>query len=219
MRPRPSSFAASLVLALVPTLTSAGAGRATDWTQRPALPLASSAATAGDVPFVPHRDAGEHGSYLAVNLRFAEFAALRRGLEARLGQTLEHRGEAHITVITPVEFRQVLSPHLSIEEVEAAAGAIQGARFAVVCLGRGQSAPDGRAGPTYYVVLDAPALVAARQRVFDLYVARGGEPSLFDPAAYHPHVTLGFTRRDLHVQDGVFKGRNSCFLPLAPDAA
>lgn len=55
-------------------------------------------------PFIPHTESKPYGSYLAMNLPFEPIEALRKELERRESVSLAHRGEAHITVITPPEF-------------------------------------------------------------------------------------------------------------------
>jgi len=124
---------------------------------------------------------------------------------------LKNRGEAHITVITPPEFAALVKA-VSIDEVNEIARAekIQNSRIEAVCLGSGQAIVDGRGERTYFVVVRALDLVRIRARIYDRYLKNGGANGVFDPNHFYPHVTLGFTKSDLHEQQGVVKGENSC---------
>jgi len=53
--------------------------------------------------------------------------------------------------------------------------------------------------------------VDIRREIQKLYVKKGGVGALFEAEAFWPHVTVGFTYRDMFLEDGVFKGHNSCF--------
>jgi len=59
--------------------------------------------------------------------------------------------------------------------------------------------------------MDAPGLFDIRREIEKLYRKRGGEGALFQAESFWPHVTVGFTYRDMFLEDGVFKGLNSCF--------
>jgi 2'-5' RNA ligase len=173
------------------------------------------------VAFIPHIGAGDFDNYLAMNLPFAPVQNLREQLERLLGKTgttpLKHRGEAHITVITPPEYAKVLSKVLSMNDVNRIADSlhIQRAKFDVLCVGRAQIALDGRPEQTYFVVVQSADLLAIRRAVFKRYVERGGEPSLFDPTHFYPHITIGFSKRDLHEEgDNVRKGQQCCIIAV-----
>jgi hypothetical protein len=168
----------------------------------------------GGLSFVPHTAPG-FGSYLEMEIPYPPVRTLFDALAPFTGP-LHSRGEAHITVITPPEFQNVLSARLTIEAIDTIAleESIQSSRFSLVCVGKAQAAIEGKSESTYYLIVASPDLVRIRHRIFDAYVQRGGEPSHFDPEAFDPHITVGFTRRDLQESDGVFKGRNSCRYPV-----
>ncbi len=183
--------------------------------ERPSFVLSTAVhATANEV-FVPHLGEGGRARYLAMAVPFAPVEALRRLVDAHLGRALVHRGEAHITVLTPPEYADI-APYVTIEHIHALAAAanIQDIVFEVACLGRGDASLEGRVESTYFVVVESSGLRALRRQIFDAYVAGGGPPSRFDPEAWNPHITLGFTRRDLHASDGVHKGENACWADL-----
>ncbi|KAF9952967.1 hypothetical protein BGZ72_005781 [Mortierella alpina] len=134
--------------------------------------------------------------------------------------TLRTRGEAHITVITPPEYDKVLHPAgVTIEELNDLAtmgpqrNRLQKARFGVECLGRVQvvSKPGNVFQQAVQIILkDYEDLVNYRWDVFHLFVEKGGNPALFDPESFSPHITLGYRHRDLFEADGVFKRKNAC---------
>lgn len=191
----------------------------------PAAPLPLSAAVheTAELAFEPHGGPGPFGSYLAMSLPFAPVDRLRRALEERLGQALKHRGEAHITVITPPEYDRLLRPHLSIAEIDeiARAAGIQRARFTVRCLGRasaelerGEGVEGSETAHAYFLVIASDDLLEIRRAVHRALVARGGDAGGFDPERWQSHITVGFTHRDLHESDGASKGPESCWAPV-----
>lgn len=146
--------------------------------------------------------------YIAQNLKYAPFEELRHQVENRLKIELKHRGEAHITVVTPPEWT-VLSQKLTMAEVQSWAeqNVLHRASYRPVCVGRFRKGHQS----TYYVVVESPALLAFRERLKAQYLERGGQGE-FDPARFKPHITLGFTHRDLHEQDGAVKDATSCWM-------
>lgn len=166
--------------------------------------------------FVSHRGEGKYSSYLMQDINYLPVQQLFEQLEVRLQRSLKSRGEAHITTITPVEYFQVLKPYLSIAQVEAIAlkANIQAADFTVVCVGRGEVKTAQRVMHTYYVVVESEALLRIRRQIFQAFVDNGGDKKAFDPDKFYPHITLGFTDRDLHLSDGVVKDKTSCHYPL-----
>lgn len=177
------------------------------------LALSSSCTTRAsiasyDAPFIPHMEPRPFGSYLSRNVHYPPVRAKLEGLEARLGRSLKNRGEAHITVITPPEYDRALKSHISIERIHEIARNqdIQRTDFQVVCMGRGRKDAD----ETYFLVVTAPALLEIRRHVHREFIAAGGSPADFDPENFYPHITLGFTNKDLHQEDGVIKNELSC---------
>lgn len=169
--------------------------------------------------FLEHARPTPFGSYLAQNLHYPPFADLRGALEGRLGHGLLNRGEAHLTLITPPEFDQVLKTHLSMEDLHGLArdADIQGFDFEPICLGRAAKTLEEGPAETFFVVVRSDAARALRARIHALFVERGGSAGAFEPDKYDPHITLGFTVRDLHREDGVRKDESSCWRPLYVD--
>ncbi|KAI8324910.1 hypothetical protein GQ54DRAFT_255654 [Martensiomyces pterosporus] len=191
----------------------------------PTYTLQRGALDSSNIPFSNHSIDKPFGSYLQQTLDFAPFQVLFNSINATVG-TLKSRGEAHITVVTPPEFDRVLKPAgVTIQEIQdiALKRDIQCARLKPVCLGRfSGSLPnpltDADKGKflLYSVVLaDVHGdLVNIRRDIFKLYRKKGGEGALFQPEGFWPHVTIGFDRRDLFIEDGFYKGSNYCYAPI-----
>lgn len=154
--------------------------------------------------------------YIALDLEFAPIETLRRQVEAHIGRALVHRGEAHITIISPPEHR-VLTQLFSASEIAnqmKLALAQQNALIEATCIGKGEAMIDGQLAQTYFIVVKAEALFEFRQGLEREFRRRGGDSNAFRAARFFPHITLGFTKRDLHETDGVVKDGGSCFLTL-----
>lgn len=149
-----------------------------------------------------------HPNYLAQNLQFLPFDKIRTQLEHKLERTLLHRGEAHITVLSPPEW-EILTSHLRPTHIEEIAQIfkIQQMPFEVLCVGS-YSSPDK--GATYFLVINSPHLFDLRTRIHRAFTQLGGNPDKFDPTHYFPHITLGFDVKDFHHADGAIKDSSSC---------
>ena len=119
--------------------------------------------------------------------------------------SLETRGEAHITLITPPEFK-VLVKKIPAEILHQMADKFikTTPSFEHVCLGLGEKFG---AGKTYFVVIKSADLLAFRASL--AHVSKL-PVTAFDPANFYPHVTIGFTQRDLHLEDGITKDTRAC---------
>ncbi|KAJ2798067.1 hypothetical protein H4R20_004953 [Coemansia guatemalensis] len=189
----------------------------------PSFNLRRGALCSNKVPFQSHSEDRPFGSYLQQTLDFAPFQDLFTAVSAAAGVALQSRGEAHITVVTPPEFDYVLKQvGVTIEEIEAIAidANIQGARLKPVCLGRFNGSLPRPTSDTdkgdfvlySLVVADGHGdLLRIRQQISKLFHDKGGEGALFQPEAFWPHVTIGYDRRDLFVEDGIYKGKNFCY--------
>ena len=151
--------------------------------------------------FVPHVD------YLAREVSYPPVAMVRDQVHHRLGITLKDRGEAHITVVTPPELAK-LQPRLSLDDINKIAKKrkIERSKFDIVCLGEGQK----EVLRTFFIVVNSPELVQLRHEISRAFQKKGGKPDDFEPAHFFPHITVGFTERDLHESDGVIKNRGAC---------
>lgn len=168
-------------------------------------------ATESRPAFVPHRGRG-FASYVAVALPGAPAGALKLAAESAFGEKLEWRREAHLTAITPPEFHDVLASRLKIEDLERIAQetGLQQAPIEPVCLGRGEALVEGARHRAYFVVVRSPEALRFRRAVAEAFEAKGGAKGAFRAERWYPHVTIGFTKRDLHEEDGVRKDDNLC---------
>jgi 2'-5' RNA ligase len=134
-----------------------------------------------------------------------------KAIEKTIGRKLTNRGEAHITVVTPLEFDQVLKPFLTIEEINKIAkdNSIQESSFDILCIGSGRKELDGVNEETFFFVVESPDLLKIRHKIQEAFEAAGGKKSLFNGNYFFPHITIGFTKRDLHISDQVIKDDRS----------
>lgn len=160
-----------------------------------------------------HNELVAPGDWLGVGLEYKPYASLREALEKKLGMNLKNRGEAHLTVITPPEMKVLLAAAagLTAEKIAAMAKAfhIQSSDFKTVCIGQGHKGAE----KTYFVIVRSSHAREFRKAIF----TRAGRPAGFHPDEFYPHITLGYTDRDLHAQDGVIKDEKSCFEKVNSD--
>lgn len=165
------------------------------------------------MPFIPHNGAGKYQSYLSLNLPYAPIKRLRKEVEAAYGVTLKSRGEAHITVVTPPEYDK-LKAHIEIDAInELVMGSVQFTPFEIICLGRGVAYLGNKSESTYFLVVTSRGLDDIRHLIHREFMQAGGDSSAL-AREYTPHITIGFTQRDLHAQDGVSKNETSCIAPV-----
>lgn len=157
-----------------------------------------------------------YGTYLQMNVNFKPVKDLFYQLDEFLADSLNKtnaRTEAHITVLTPIEYQNFFKPlNISMNEINHVAldYKIQKSDYKILCIGKGES--DTRTEATYYLVVESKNLLKIRKELYELYLIKGGIPSRFDPESFYPHITIGYSAaRDLHLADGVHKGRNSCW--------
>ena len=102
-----------------------------------------------------------------------------------------------------------------MDEIDAIArsSGIQEARFDLLCVGRGVAVLDNKTEETYFVVVKSAALVSIREKVVALFKSRGGDPARIRP--FYPHITIGYTKRDLFEADGVIKDLKSCWANIS----
>lgn len=179
--------------------------------------LSKKAFDNSSLPFISHQGNGLFDSYLSMEIQFEPIAELFKQVLVLKRFQMTSRGESHITVVTPVEFNDVLKSKITMDEIDGIAknSAIQASKYEAVCVGKGSLEIDKKLEQTFYVVVRSPALVKLREEVQKLFIKKGGDGNLFKPSQYYPHITLGFTKRDLHESDGVTKDERSCFGDLS----
>lgn len=154
-------------------------------------------------------------SYLSLDLAYPEIEKIRKEVESQLGYSLKNRGEAHVTVITPPEFAK-LKKHLSMKEIEFLAQemGLQKTAYQFLCVGKGSLNEGNKNENTFYIVIQSERLFQIREAIHQLYVKKGGKAEDFNAELYYPHITLGYTKRDLHLEEGVKKDASSCIYGL-----
>lgn len=179
----------------------------------------------GELKAVVATGAGRFDNALAMNIRAEQFPGLRQKISEVIGRPLAFfklwnpQGEAHITVITPVEYADILQgsdpkkPILSMDEIGAIAEAagIQTSPIEILSLGSGKKLLDGKMEETFFLIVSSENLLKIRRDIHQAFVRKGGKPEAWDPDHFYPHITIGYTLRDLHEADGVLKDvANSC---------
>lgn len=165
------------------------------------------------MPFIGHSGTGQWDNSLAMNLPYGPAMNARQDISALLGLRLDYfkgwdpRGEAHITVITPVEYWDALRQKLSMAEIDAIAldCHIQASDVKLLGIGSGRAILNAKKEETFFIIVESKNLLRIRREIARRFIEKGGRPGLFDPETFYPHITLGFTLRDLHIQDGVIK--------------
>lgn len=155
-----------------------------------------------------------HPNWLGLNLDPQPLDQIRDQLEAMEGTPLKSRGESHITLISPPEFEK-LQKFVSMTDMELSANRldIQQTHWQPVCVARATDPKESKR-VTYYVVVDSPGLLEIRRELFRLFVKNGGDPADFNLVNYYPHITIGFTQRDLFDTDGIIKDKRYCVFDL-----
>lgn len=156
--------------------------------------------------FKPHRN------YLCMEINYAPVKEIFNSLSKDIPHKLKTRGEAHITVLTPPEFYNI-KDYITIDRINEIAleENIQRSDIDICCIGRGSKNIDNNNEYTYFIVVKSYNLIRIRQRILNEIIKNGGSLSLFDPYEFYSHITLGFTKRDLHLQDGIVKNKTSFF--------
>lgn len=163
-----------------------------------------------------------HSNALAMNIQYEPILKLRQDIQKliKLRESLKFLttwgadGEAHVTVITPPEAVKLLSDnekYISQSRIDQIAKdfKIQASDLKILGLGSGKKLIDGCEEQTFYLVVKSKNLLDIRRRIYKEFMSRGGNANDFDPDHFFPHVTIGYTLRDLHESDGIIKDINS----------
>lgn len=121
--------------------------RTTSLPRLPTLLIPEAIYNTGEIEFQSHIGPKPFQSWLQLTLDFDQIKPVYDQLLSIANRTLHSRGEAHITVITPPEFDNVLAPvGLTMEEIEkiAKASDIQASEFTIKCLGRSRTKLKGQ---------------------------------------------------------------------------
>ncbi len=153
--------------------------------------------------------------WVGIPMPYGPVEKIREELEKRIGKKLQHRGEAHITVITPPEFR-ILSQTLkmnTIDKIVAKEGSMK-APIKVLCLKKVTAVLGEKTEESWFISVESAELREFRNQVWRRFVANGGIPEDFAWKRWAPHITVGFTSRDLHDEDRISKEKAECTYEL-----
>ena len=170
--------------------------------------VSSSILENSGLPFYSHRGNGRFDTALAMNVDYGPLLSVRAQLNELLDFQLKFfvgwdpEGEAHVTTITPVEYYDVLKPHLSIERIEKIAleNNIQGSDLKIIGVGSGSKEIENSQESAYFIIVESQNLNTIRRKIHEEFIRGGGDPDNF-----YPHITIGYTLRDLHESDGILK--------------
>jgi 2'-5' RNA ligase len=166
--------------------------------------------------FLTHNGDGPMSTALAMNIHYEPVKDLRKPIEECIGRPLNFLtswnkdGEAHVTTITPVEFDKYLKGNITPEEMEVIARnlKIEESDIEIKGIGSGCVKIEGKEEETFFVIIDSNNLRNIRKTCYELYCervkAKNQEPE-WNYKEFFPHITIGYTKRDLHIQDGVIK--------------
>ena len=71
--------------------------------------------------------------------------------------------------------------------------------------GNSISSIDNKVEETFFLIVESKNLRIIREEIYKRFVSKGGNQKDFDPHWFFPHITIGFTKRDLHESDGILK--------------
>lgn len=164
-----------------------------------------------DIP--PTAEFIAHDNWLGINLPFEKYDKLRLQLEGLIGRSLKHRGEAHITLVTPPEY-EAFKDTLSMNEVQKILQPqkLQSAKFQHLCIGKIQQKSSERTIETFYVVIESPDLFNQRADLERTLAQKGYHQ--FKAKNYSPHITLGFDEVDIHPKSSTAKDSSTCTFPI-----
>lgn len=159
-----------------------------------------------------------HENWLGMNIEYRPIEQIRKQIEQISGATLLNRNEAHITVVTPVEY-DAMKEKLSITAINKIAEKmeIQKSHWKPICVGSFTD-PKIKNNKTYFIVVESNSLLEIRREIYQQYLAAGGSAGSFIPHHYYPHITIGYVEKDIYESDGAIKDTQTCFFDLAtPD--
>ena len=162
--------------------------------------------------FIEHiveSDPKSFGNALALSIPYGAIVTLRKKIEKQIGKKLDYfkgwnpAGEAHVTTISPPEFVNVLRHGISMKRINEIAREqkIQKADVKLLSIGSGKKVINGKEEETFFVIVDSNSLRNIRFKIYKEFVANGGNAKSFDPSWFFPHITIGYTLKDIHEPD------------------
>ncbi len=179
------------------------------------------------VPFISrYTGEGDWNGTLAMNINYQPIVLLRNQLEKlpykwgplKFFKGWDPKGEAHITTITPVEYQNCMWSEkrglnfIHMNEINQIAQKlkIQNSDLVIVGIGSGQKnnfkGREGMQDQTFFIIVESNNLLKIRKEIYQIYKDNGGDEQCWKPEHFYPHITVGFTHRDIHEPD-VFKNK------------
>jgi hypothetical protein len=187
------------------------------------VPIGKSFMDGSKIDFIPHvGDPKKFLSYMSLELSYPQSEIAFNHLNSLHGPLI-NRAEAHLTIVTPPEFNNILSPLITMEELNTIALSmnVQSSTIKPICVGKGTKMETnpaakmvGKDSSVWYVVVESEDVISIRDAIWKVFVERGGEASSFDPRNIWPHVTLGFQEKDWFPESNVFKTVYTCVAKL-----
>jgi hypothetical protein len=149
-----------------------------------------------------------------MNVQNAPISLIRANLSEILKYDLnffklwDPNGEAHVTVVTPPEYFNIIKNFVGIDRIEQIAieMGIQYSELSILGIGRGTALINEKKEETYFTIIQSRNLFRIRQQIYKEYLQKGGPADAWDPNHYYPHITIGFSSlSDLHESNGVIK--------------
>tara|TARA_Y100000589_G_scaffold284446_1_gene283323 strand:+ start:2046 stop:2696 length:651 start_codon:yes stop_codon:yes gene_type:complete len=151
------------------------------------------------VPFISHDNPSKaYGTYLSRNIYFEPISKVRQYIELQRNLKLKHRGEAHITVITPPEYNLMKqwNPRINMKSINHLVNSlVQHMHFYILGIGslKGLNI-NNQESEVFFLVIKSRGLRAIRK----LIAAEWSIPKhIFDSMKQDFHITIGFTVSDL----------------------
>lgn len=159
---------------------------------------------------------------LALNVSYQGIPEMRRAIGVALGFNLEffkgwnELGEAHVTVVTPPEMEKLLvnkEKYMSLKRINEIAleNKIQSSDLNIKGLGSGRAIINGKQEFTFFMIVESENLLKIRKAIYQEFVKNGGGSKAWDYQIFYPHITIGYTKDDLHIDDGVIKDMQNSF--------
>lgn len=134
-------------------------------------------------------------SYLGITVPHDLIQPLQTQIESKFNLSLKTRRESHITVITPPELKILKSKYSTQELLDLTGGFSD---IEALCVASYEDTEDSTS-QTFFVVIKSESLLEYRKKIPDL-----------ENSPFHPHITIGFTQKDLYPSDGAIKDASRC---------
>lgn len=169
---------------------------------------------------------GPFSTYATLNTDFTSAEYIFNQVKELNYENLQNRGEAHITVLSPVEYFCIFGPQniynapaVSMDQIQNVVEKFLKGKFknnttsriafALEGIGSGQKVIFDpkinklKLAETFFLITPSDDLVTIRKEIRKLL--KGVAYEAFVPENFYPHITIGFTDTDLHESDGVRK--------------